>query len=231
MNRRGFISIVGAAASLRPRATWELLGSETVRAFVGGASGLALIGSTRAQAVSLEDLKNPGPLPDMVLGSSDAPITIIEYASMTCSHCAQFAATTFPELKARYIDTNKVRYIFREFPLDEFAVAASMLARSVDKDRYFSVIEILFRQQRQWVANRIQPLMTLATTELGFTEQSFKTSLANQELLDGIKGARDRASKVFGVDSTPTFFINGTKVKSYQTMKQMEQLIDPLLKS
>src|SRR5262249_7224821 len=102
--------------------------------------------------------------------------------------------------------------------------------RSVGNDRYFFVIETLFRKQRQWVANRIQPLMTLATKEFGFTEQSFKASLANQELLDAITAASNRASKVFGVTSTPTFFINGTKVESYRTMKQMEQLIDPLLK-
>src|SRR5262249_4466267 len=122
------------------------------------------------------------------------------------------------------------RYIFREYPHDQPAVIASMLARSVGKDRYFFVIETLFRQQRQWVANRIQPLMTLATKEFGFTEQSFKASLANQELLDAIQAARDRANKVFWVELIPTFFINGRKVSSYQTMKQMEQLIDPLLK-
>jgi protein-disulfide isomerase len=237
MKRREFMSLLGAAAALRPRAAWEMLSSETVRTLVAGAAavasdgGFALVDSIRAHAVSLEELNNPGPLPDMVLGSPDAPITIIEYASLTCSHCAQFATTTFPEFKARYIDTGKVRYIFREFPLDELAAAASMLARSVGNDRYFFVIETLFRQQRQWVTDRIQPLMTLATKELGFTEQSFKASLANQELLDAIKAARDRASKVFEVDATPTFFINGTKVRSYQTMKQMERLIDPLLKS
>jgi protein-disulfide isomerase len=90
----------------------------------------ALTGSARAQPVSIEDLNNPGPLPDMILGSSDSPVTIIEYASMTCSHCAYFAVATLPYLKARYIDTGKVRYIFREFPLDELAAAASLNSAS-----------------------------------------------------------------------------------------------------
>ena len=149
-------------------------------AYVGGGLAIAsetsaaLIGSARAQTVSIEELKNPGPLPDMILGWSGSPVTIIEYASMTCGHCGQFAVTTFPELKVRYIDTGKVRYTFREYPLDYLAAAASMLARSVAEDRYFDVIEALFRQQRQWVANRIEPLMTLATKELGFTEQQLQ---------------------------------------------------------
>ena len=197
---------------------------------LSGAGGVALVGrSARAQDVSIEDLNHPGPLPDMVLGSSDAPVTIIEYASMSCSHCAYFAITTFPQLKARYIDTGRVRYVFREFPLDELAAAASMLARSVGDDRYFAVIDTLFRQQRQWVVNDIQPLKTLAIQEFGFTEQSFKVCLENQELLDGIIKARDRASKIFRIESTPTFFING-KRSGNRSIKGMEQLIEPYLK-
>jgi len=204
--------------------------SITRRQLLSGAGGVALVGrSARAQDVSIEDLNHPSPLPDMVLGSSDAPVTIIEYASMSCSHCAYFAITTFPQLKARYIDTGRVRYVFREFPLDELAAAASMLARSVGDDRYFAVIDTLFRQQRQWVVNDIQPLKTLAIQEFGFTEQSFKVCLENQELLDGIIKARDRASKIFRIESTPTFFING-KRSGNRSIKGMEQLIEPYLK-
>jgi protein-disulfide isomerase len=190
----------------------------------------ALTGSARAQPVSIEDLNNPGPLPDMILGSSDSPVTIIEYASMTCSHCAYFAVATLPYLKARYIDTGKVRYIFREFPLDELAAAASMLARSAGAEKYFDAVDTLFRQQRQWVASHIGPLKELAITQLGFTDQSFKACLTNQELLDNIKKARNRASQVFAVRSTPTFFINGIRSSS-KSIKEMEQLIDPYLKN
>src|SRR5918999_2822427 len=100
-----------------------------------------------AQNVSPQDLATPGPLGDIVQGSADAKVTIIEYASLTCSHCATFHNTTYPELKKRYIDTGKVRYILREFPLDPLAAGAFMLARCAGKDRYFPLVETLFQQQ------------------------------------------------------------------------------------
>ena len=106
-----------------------------------------------AQTMPADELLKADALPDMVMGNDKAPVTVIEYASMTCSHCAHFQETTFPELKKRYIDTGKVRYIFREFPLDSLAAAAFMLARCAgkdDKDKYFALVDTLFRQQRQW---------------------------------------------------------------------------------
>src|SRR5271165_3786716 len=109
------------------------------------------------------DLAPAGPLGDQVLGADNAPVTIVEYASMTCPHCAQFQAKTFPKLKERYIDTGKVRFIFREFPLDPLAAGAFMLARCADKDKYFAVIDLLFGTQRDWVVpNPLQPLLNVA---------------------------------------------------------------------
>ena len=150
------------------------------------------------------------------MGDDKAPVTVIEYASMTCPHCAHFQETTFPELKKRYIDTGKVRYIFREFPLDNLAAAAFMLARCAgkdDKNKYFALIDTLFRQQRQWAVEKpIPPLLAIAK-QAGFTEKTFNACLANQKVLDGIESVRMRAVDKFKVQSTPTFFINGTSTR------------------
>ena len=140
----------------------------------------------------------PDALPDMIMGDDKAPVTVIEYASMTCPHCAHFQETTFPELKKRYIDTGKVRYIFREFPLDSLAAAAFMLARCAgenDKSKYFAMVDTLFRQQRQWAVEKpIPPLLAIAK-QAGFTEKTFDACLANQKVLDGIESMRQRAAK------------------------------------
>ena len=175
----------------------------------------------------------PDALPDMVMGNEKAPVTVIEYASMTCPHCAHFEETTFPELKKRYIDTGKVRFIFREFPLDNLAAAAFMLARcssTSDKDKYFALIDTLFRQQRQWAVEKpIPPLLAIAK-QAGFTEQTFNECLANQKVLDGIESVRKRAVDKFKVQSTPTFFINGTAYPGALSIEDMAKVIDPYLK-
>src|SRR6202030_633856 len=158
--------------------------------------------------VPMAELMAPPPLGDESLGSANAPVTIIEYASMTCPHCAHFHETTFPELKKKYIDTGKVRFIFREFPLDALAAAGSMLARCAGKDKYFPMLETLFSQQREWVVHKpLVPMLGIAK-QAGFTQQSFDECLANQQMLSAIEEGRNRATKL-GVNSTPTFFING----------------------
>jgi protein-disulfide isomerase len=196
--------------------------------------GLVLTGShATAKDVAMADLLVPPSLGDMALGKSDAPVTIVEYASMTCPHCAHFAETTYPELKKRYIDTGKVRFIFREFPLDPLASAGFMLARCAgekDHDKYFAMIETLFRQQTQWVVQKPVPPLLAIAKQAGFTEQSFDACLANQKLLDGIQNVRQRAIDKFKVESTPTFFINGTKAVGALTIDEMAKLIDPQLK-
>ena len=120
-----------------------------------------------------------------------------------------FHETTYPELKKKYIDTGKVRFIFREFPLDPLAAAASMLARCAGKDKYFPLIETLFAAAEGWAVQKpLQPMLAIAK-QAGFTQQSFDECLANQQMLDGIEEARTRGGEKFNVNSTPTFFING----------------------
>jgi protein-disulfide isomerase len=187
----------------------------------------------------LAELAKPGPDGDIVLGSPKAPVTVIEYASMTCPHCAHFSQTTFPELKKRYIDTGKVRFIFREFPFDKLAAAAFMLARCAHtaggsaggSDKYMAVVETLFAQQSQWVVEKpLGPLQDIAK-QFGFTADSFKACLTNQKVLDGIEAVRDRAVQKLGVNSTPTFFINGKKIVGDVAIETMAKEIDPHLKT
>lgn len=210
----------------------------TRRAFLWGSCALAVLAkfgfvlNARAQSqVPNADLAQASPLGDIALGSPDAPVTIIEYASMTCPHCAQFQAKTFPKLKERYIDTGKVRYIFREFPLDPLAAGAFMLARCADKDKYLSIIDLFFGTQREWVVpNPLQPLFNIAK-QAGYNEETFNACLKNQQILDGIQNVRDHAAKVLNVESTPTFFINGKRVIGDVSIEEMEKEIKPFLKA
>jgi protein-disulfide isomerase len=191
-------------------------------------------GAAPANEAELQaELAKPGPDGDVALGSDKAPVTIIEYASMTCPHCAHFSETTFPELKKRYIDTGKVRFIFREFPFDPVAAAGFMLARCAGKDRYMAVIETLFAKQGEWALDKAHaraPLENIAK-QLGFTDESFKECLTNQKVLDGIEDVRNRAVQKLGVNSTPTFFINGKKLTGDVPLDTLAKEIDPYLKA
>jgi protein-disulfide isomerase len=204
-------------------------------AMLTGAAPLAgLLSPARAQSPSPADLMQAGPLGEMSMGSDTAPVTVIEYASMTCGHCASFHTKTYPELKTRYIDTGKVRYIFREFPLDPLAAGAFMLARCAakdDKSRFFTMIEVLFQKQKEWVVQKpIPPLLAIAK-QTGFTQQSFEECLANQPMLDGIEQVRNRAAEKLGVNSTPTFFINGTLHRGDLSIDDLAKAFEPYLKA
>jgi protein-disulfide isomerase len=178
--------------------------------------------------VSMAELMLPGPLGDEVLGSANAPVTIVEYASMTCPLCAHFHETTYPDLKKKYIDTGKVRFIFREFPLDPLAAAGSMLARCAGKDKYFPMIETLFAQQKEWVVQKpLEPMLGIAR-QAGFTKESFDACLANQDMLNGIEESRTRAMKL-GVNSTPTFFINGKIVRGGLSLDELDRQVAPYI--
>lgn len=195
--------------------------------------------ASRAQAAESTDvdqaaLAKAGPDGDIVLGSDKAPVTIIEYASMTCPHCAHFSTATFPELQKRYIDTGKVRFIFREFPLDPLAAAGFMIARCAGSDKFMPVVESLFAKQDEWLvrdANTSIAKLRDIAKQFGFTEQSFDACLANQKVLDGIQDVRDHAATKLGVNSTPTFFINGKKLVGDQPIESLAKEIEPYLKA
>ncbi len=187
-----------------------------------------------AQAVGnvpVADLMADNALPDSWLGSADAPVTIIEYASMTCPHCAHFHAEGFPVLKSKFIDTGKVRFVLREFPFDPLAVAGFMLARCAG-DKREAMIELLFAQQKNW-AFTDKPLQGLTTLikQAGMSQQTFDACLQDKALYDNVNAVRDRGAQKFGVDATPTFFINGKKVSGDMSPEELDKQILPLLKS
>ncbi|MBC8717891.1 DsbA family protein [Ochrobactrum sp. Marseille-Q0166] len=213
LNRRHVISLAGAAAA-----------------------GLAFAGNASAQSRSAEasvdaaKVAEAGKLKDMVYGKADAPVTIVEYASLTCSHCADFAVNTLPTIKEKYIDTGKAKLIFREFPFDPRATAAFMLARCAPEDRYFPMIEVFFKQQQQWAGAADGEAALLQIAKLaGFTQESFKACLTNQQVLDDVRATMERGSQEFGVNATPTFFINGQKYAGALSVDEMSAIIDKLL--
>jgi protein-disulfide isomerase len=183
--------------------------------------------------VSVDELMKPGPLSDLVIGNADAPITVVEYASMTCGHCANFHTKVFPALKEKYVDTGKVRFIMREFPLDNLAAAASMLARCAGEGKTFPLISVLFSKQDDWafVKGDPRPELLKFAKQAGFTQESFEKCLTDQKLLDDISAVRTRASDTFGVNSTPTFFINGKKLGGGGTLDDFDKAFSPILKS
>ena len=184
-------------------------------------------------AAKPDDINQPGELPDIVLGKADAPVTIVEYASMTCPHCATFHKAVLPTLKEKYIDTGKVRLIFREFPLDNLAAAASMLARCAGGDKTPPLVSIFFEKQDDWAFVKGSPLpalMKVAETA-GFTKEGFDKCLNDQKLLDGVVAVGERGRKAFGVSSTPTFFVNGAKLEGRSDqIATFDKALEPLLK-
>jgi protein-disulfide isomerase len=173
-----------------------------------------------------KELAVPGPLGDMTLGNKNAPITIYEYASLTCSHCAEFSKDTFPEVKKNYIDTGKVYYVFRDFPFDPVATAAFMLAHCAGPDRYFGFVDVLFATQAQWafVDTPMDGLKKIAR-QGGFSDESFEACMKNQQIFDHVKAVATRAAQTFGVRSTPTFFINGEKVEGAIPYKDFDEIL------
>jgi len=197
-----------------------------------GFSPLRLIADAMAQSAS--DVAKPVSLPDMALGPANAPVTITEYASMTCPHCAAFNETVFPKIKSEYIDTGKVRYVFREFPLDIKAAAGSMLSRCIAKDdagKYFAVTDMLFKQQNDWVMKNTTETLTRIGKQAGLSQQAVEDCLKDQALLDKIAADQKYASEVLKVNSTPTFFLNGEMIRGETSFAEFDKRIKALLKT
>jgi protein-disulfide isomerase len=168
-----------------------------------------------------------GQLGDKVLGDPKAPVTVIEYASMTCTHCARFATTVFKPFKEKYVDTGKVRFIFREFPLDPLAGAAFALARCAPEDKYFPMVDVLFQTQQSWAfVDDPGPALYKVVAPMGFTENSFNQCLSDQKTADAIDWVHERAAKEFGVQGTPAFFINGTRYDGEMSLDEISKAID-----
>ncbi|WP_099050926.1 DsbA family protein [Pararhizobium polonicum] len=180
--------------------------------------------------VDVAKLMAPGPLPEMALGQADAKVTIVEYMSMTCPHCARFHNETFDAIKTKYVDSGQVRFVVREFPFDPRAAAAFMLARCAPEGQYFPMVSMLFKQQETWAAapNGRDALLQMSKLA-GFTQESFEACLTNQKLLDDVQATMQKGEKDFGVKATPTFFINGKKYSGEMSVDTMSALIDTML--
>jgi len=172
------------------------------------------------------ELMAPNALPDIAEGKADAPVTIVEYASMTCTHCAAFHQNVYGDLKKNYIDTGKVRFILREFPLDPLATAAFMLARELGDDKRDAAVNLLFSQQKNW-AFVDKPLDGLANVlkQAGMGQERFEAILKDQALYEKVNKVRDHAAEKFGVNSTPTFFVNGEKYTGEVSLADIDKII------
>ncbi len=168
----------------------------------------------------------------MVLGSASAPVTIVEYSSLTCPHCADFAANVFPMLQSKYIDTGKVRFVSREFPLDAKAAAASMLARCAakgDASKFFDATSMLFRQQQELVEHTTATLTAIGA-RFGMAQSAVEACVKDDATLDKLQADQNFAYAHLKVDATPTFFINGEKMKGAMSFEELEAKLAPLLK-
>jgi protein-disulfide isomerase len=184
----------------------------------------------RTNRLPPEDLLKPGPMPDLAMGPADAPVTIVEYASMTCPACANFHNKVLPVLKEKYIDTGKVRLVFREFILNEKDARASMMARCAGEGKSLPLVSALFSKQEEWAPAADDFLSKLFAfgQQAGFTRQTFGKCQQDQKLLKNLIALRDRGA-AFGVNRTPTFFVNGTKLAG-ASIEDFDKAIAPLLK-
>ncbi len=167
---------------------------------------------------------------DLALGKADAPVTVFEYASLTCPHCREFHEKMFPAIKTAYVDTGKVRFVMRDFPLDKAALAAAMVARCAGPDRRFAMISLFFNRQEGWAGSQ-DPISAMAKVAglAGMSEADVSACLKNDTVQHAVLDQRLLAEKVFDVDATPTFIINGTKHPGEQTLEEFKAIVDPLL--
>jgi protein-disulfide isomerase len=167
------------------------------------------------------------PLPERVLGKSDAPVTIIEYASLTCDHCKRFHLQMFPRLKQAYIDTGKAKLIYRHFPLDRVALMASTLTECAPPDQFFGLLDVLFRSEDQWAHSK-DPKTELAKIALlaGIRRSAFDACLADDKLSTAIVALRQAGELQHKVNSTPTFIIGDVVLRGVRDVAEIEQAIE-----
>jgi protein-disulfide isomerase len=199
------------------------------RHVIFGSAALAslALGAASSFAQNLAGLNDPPAFGEMTMGPDTAKVTVIEYASATCPHCAAFYNETFGALKKEYIDTGKIKFVFREFPHQDAALAAFMLARCAPKEKYFPLIDVFFTTQPEWTQNPLEGLNEIAQ-QAGFTKESFEACMKNEAVAKDILAVRSKAEG-FGVTGIPTFFVNGERFEGETTIEAFRAKIDPLL--
>ena len=209
---------------------------QSIKALAFGALLVANPFAPGAQAQDATDaaskmLAAASPLRDRVLGQPDAPVVMVEYASATCPHCAEFHEKVLPLIKSEYIDTGKVRFIFREFPLDKLAMGAFMLARCVPDDKYFPTIDMMFRRQQTWskTGNPADELFRIMQFS-GMDKPAFEACLKRADLSKAIFESSKKAAKDFGIKGTPAIFVNGQMIDGHKEMTEVKAAIDAAIK-
>jgi protein-disulfide isomerase len=193
------------------------------------AAGFAL-GVSPGFALDVAALNKEPELGDMWLGAdaATAKVTLIEYASATCPHCAAFHKDVFGKLKAEYIDTRKIRFVFREFPLNDAALAAFMIARAAPKDAYFPLMDVFFETLQTWAQGNVGENLFNIAKQAGFTREKFDATLKDEALAKKIMAIK-ADGETFGVDGTPEFFLNGANYGGERAFDDFKKAIDPLL--
>ncbi len=196
----------------------------------GVTEGLTTGAISTASAGASKELETSGPLDEKVLGRADAPVTVIEYASLGCPVCAVFHQKVFPKFKAGYVDSGKVRYVYREFPIGKSSAAAAHAARCAPESRYFAINDRFMATRGRWNAREpSNDLLYKIVQETGLTRAAFDSCMANQKISEGIDWVKQRGRKL-GVKGTPTFFINGQHVRGYLSYDELRQHLDKQLK-
>jgi protein-disulfide isomerase len=197
---------------------------------LSGCGGVASVDATADKALNVPpaaELMRDGPLGERALGNPNAPVTVIEYASLTCPHCAHFQRDVFPRVKKEYIDTGKIRFIVREFPIGRTSGAAAIATRCVPPQKYFTLFSAFLARQPEWVSQEVRPDAIYAVAKSsGLSRQAFDNCLANQTIIDGLTEVKQRGRQ-FGVIGTPTFFANGRKAQGTITFEEFKALVEP----
>lgn len=187
------------------------------------------LAAAEAQVPDPAEFAVPGPLGEKTLGDPSAPVTMVEYASLTCSHCGNFYRSTFAALKEKYIDTGKVHFILREFPLDPLALAAAMIARCGPEEDYFAIVDTMFIEQDNWAyVEDPAPALLALVSPYGFTEATFAACLKDEAIVEGIVDVARRGQE-HGVAGTPAFFFNGEIETGAMTIERIDAIVEPLL--
>jgi protein-disulfide isomerase len=196
-----------------------------LQTLVGGLL-LALVQIGPASALSLEEMMSAGSL-----GNDKASVTVVEYASLTCPHCAHFANEVFPAFRKKYVDSGKVHYIFKDYPLDQLGMHAAMMARCGGPEHYFGYIEVLYRTQESWATAK-DPMDALEKIAIigGLPKDQFDACMQNKALTDAILQGRLEAEDKYKVDSTPTFIINGEPHSGFMPLEEFDKILEPLLR-
>ncbi len=223
--RRSFLvgSAVFLAAVMGVTATWFAAGDPA-------AANARSFGAPSVQVAAAEHWREVPQKRDQVMGQPDAPVTILEYSSLTCGHCGSFHLETLPKIKETYIDTGKVRLVFRDYPFDNLGLVASMLPHCVADDRYFGFLNVLFASQHTWATSK-DPFAELSKLArlAGMSKDKIDACMKNEELLNDLRARIEDGHSRYEVDGTPTFFINGKKIVGNQPWEEFRKVIDEQL--